>query len=79
MISGYFSAYEWRKSTSRVKNITGLKMHSVAQRGLVRTFQHSRLFTDMTVLENMIIAFHLYKKPRFWGDLFNTKRFPLHE
>lgn len=37
-------------------NITGEKMHVLAQRGLVRTFQLMRPFATMTALENVTIA-----------------------
>lgn len=39
--------------------ISGLPMHKVARRGVVRTFQHSTLFTELTVLENALVGTHL--------------------
>jgi branched-chain amino acid transport system ATP-binding protein len=38
------------------EDITGLKPHAIANRGLVRTFQIARELQDMTVLENMMLA-----------------------
>lgn len=37
-------------------NITGLKPYQVARKGLVRTYQLSTFFKDMTVLENIIVG-----------------------
>ncbi|MDS0477485.1 ABC transporter ATP-binding protein [Natrinema sp. 1APR25-10V2] len=38
------------------EEITGLEPYQVANRGLVRTFQITREFPEMTVLENMMLA-----------------------
>lgn len=54
------------------RDITGLKPHSVVRRSLVRTFQLTTLFGDMTVLENILLGFHLTSGVGFWGGLFNT-------
>ncbi|MEE8456306.1 MAG: ATP-binding cassette domain-containing protein, partial [Limibaculum sp.] len=35
----------------RGEEISGLAMYEVARRGVVRTFQHSTLFAELTVLE----------------------------
>jgi branched-chain amino acid transport system ATP-binding protein len=45
-------------------DISGLKMSAVAARGLVRTFQHSTLFQELTLLENVRIGCHLFESPR---------------
>jgi ABC-type branched-subunit amino acid transport system ATPase component len=38
------------------EDITGLKAHQIARKGLVRTFQKSNLFARMTVLENLLVG-----------------------
>ena len=40
------------------ERINGLPVHKVTERGLARTFQNIRLFPDMTVLENVMVACH---------------------
>ena len=41
------------------EDITGLKPHAVAKKGMVRTFQHMVLWRNFTVLENMRAALHM--------------------
>jgi branched-chain amino acid transport system ATP-binding protein len=45
------------------KKITGLKPHQICKQGVARTFQSAKLFTELTVLENVLAA-----------SLFGTKR-----
>jgi branched-chain amino acid transport system ATP-binding protein len=40
----------------RGEELTGLKQYQVVRRGLARTFQLTRLFAKMTVLENLLVA-----------------------
>lgn len=44
------------------KSIVGLKPYQVTQRGVARTFQNIRLFSDLTVLDNVKIAYHFHVK-----------------
>jgi branched-chain amino acid transport system ATP-binding protein len=44
------------------EDITGLKPHQVAGRGLARTFQLTTLFQDMTALENVLLGLHLHSR-----------------
>jgi len=40
------------------EDITGLPAHLVTKRGVARTFQNLRLFSNMTVRENILVAMH---------------------
>ncbi len=50
--------YKPDKGSIRFNNqeLCGLKSHLITECGIARTFQNIRLFSDMTVLENMIVA-----------------------
>ena len=48
------------------ESLAGLKPHHIVTRGLVRTFQLTTLFQDMTVLENVLMGLHLHSR-RGWG------------
>jgi branched-chain amino acid transport system ATP-binding protein len=43
----------------RDKVISGQKPHTIARFGVVRTFQETSVFREMTALENVIVAHHL--------------------
>jgi len=42
--------------------ILGLKPYEITQRGIARTFQNIRLFSNLTVLDNVRIAYHHHVK-----------------
>ncbi len=44
------------------KKLNGLKPHQITQSGAARTFQNIRLFKDLTVLDNVLIAFNFNVK-----------------
>ena len=59
------------------ERINGLAVHRVTERGLARTFQNIRLFPDMTVLENVMVARHCRSRAGVLGAVFrdrNTRR-----
>jgi branched-chain amino acid transport system ATP-binding protein len=49
------------------KKITRLKPYAICQRGIARTFQLVKLFGDLTVLENVLLAC-LFRKPKCSGQ-----------
>lgn len=52
--------------------LDGLGSHSVARKGVVRTFQNVRLFKRMTALENLLVAQHQQQKVSVLAGLLNT-------
>jgi len=44
------------------KSIAGLKPYRITHRGMARTFQNIRLFGDLSVIDNVKIAFHQHAK-----------------
>jgi branched-chain amino acid transport system ATP-binding protein len=65
MITGFLTPTSGRIVWQN-EDLTGSAAHKVAGRGIARTFQNIRLFTDMTVLENVMVSFHHKIKSRFW-------------
>ena len=58
----------------RRRFIPGLKPYRFAQRGISRTFQNIRLFSDLTVLENVRIGTYLRRRTSVFDALFRTSR-----
>ncbi len=49
--------------------LIGLKPHEVTQRGIARTFQNIRLFSNMTALENVLVGQHSRLKTGLFGAI----------
>jgi ABC-type branched-subunit amino acid transport system ATPase component len=62
MISGFYKPTAGQVCL-RGEKISGLAMYEVARRGVVRTFQHSTLFTELTVLENALVGTYMRFRP----------------
>lgn len=56
------------------EEISGLGMHKVARKGVIRTFQHSTLFAEMTVLDNVLVGTHMMYKPNLMAALFGKEK-----
>jgi len=54
------------------KDITSRKPHSIAMKGIVRTFQAANLFSNFSVLQNIIAACYLKSKVKFWEAVLHT-------
>lgn len=59
----------------QMKNITHLKPFQITQMGMARTFQNIRLFKDLTVLDNIRIAYHFNVGYNSWQAVFRTPAF----
>ena len=60
-------------------DITEKRPHEVAELGIGRTFQLNPLFSDFTVLENVIASFHLRPKSSLPDVFFNTATYRKNE
>jgi branched-chain amino acid transport system ATP-binding protein len=57
------------------ESVGGLKPYQITQKGAARTFQNIRLFSDLTVLDNVKIAYHQHSKHSVFSSIF---RLPKH-
>lgn len=57
----------------RGKKLNGLKPHEIAELGIARTFQITRLFNKMTILENVILGQHPHLETGIWSALIRPK------
>ena len=55
------------------REVTGTSAHRMARVGVTRTFQSIRLFGDLSVLDNVMVGFHLRLKHGFISHLFQTR------
>ena len=78
VVTGVYApdAGEVRFGGSRV---SGLKPHSIAERGIARTFQNIRLFSNMTALENVMVGRHLRTRAGVIGAVLRGRRTQLEE
>jgi len=54
--------------------VQGLRPFEIAARGMARTFQHIRLFPEMTSLENVMIGRHIHGKSGFLSAMLDLPR-----
>lgn len=56
------------------ENITGRPTHKIVARGIARTFQASRLFGDLSVLDNVVLGLHTRTTTNVFEALFLPAR-----
>lgn len=57
------------------KRIDGKKPHTICQMGIARTFQNIRLFNEMTVKENVLVALGEHADYGFFQGLLKTAKY----
>lgn len=69
----------YRPDTGRIllseKDVTRFSADKIARQGISRTFQNIRLFNQMTVWDNIKMAFHHRTEYGFWDALLGLPRF----
>ncbi len=64
----------YRPESGRVlfmgEDITGLKPSRIAKKGIARTFQNIKLFNNLSVLDNVLVGFHLRLGVSFLNPIF---------
>ncbi len=68
LVAGAFAPYSG-SITFEGRGLSGLAPHLVAARGVSRTFQATRLFPSMTVLENVMVGMHARARHGFLAGL----------
>ena len=53
--------------------ISGLRSHAITKRGITRTFQNIRLFSTMTVEENVMVGRHCRTGAGVWRGVLRTR------
>lgn len=56
------------------RDITGKPVHKIAEAGIARTFQSSRLFDDLTLVDNVVIGMHTQTKTGVLDALLRPRR-----
>jgi branched-chain amino acid transport system ATP-binding protein len=57
------------------QRIDGSKAFQIADRGVARTFQNIRLFAEMSVIENVLVANHRTSKANLFDSMLRTVRY----
>jgi branched-chain amino acid transport system ATP-binding protein len=57
------------------RDLVGLEAYEITRRGIGRTFQNIRLFPNLSVLDNVCIAYHPHAGYNLVDSIFRNKRF----
>ena len=72
-IAGFYTPTAGR-ITYQGLDIAGKKPHSIAASGIVRTFQETTLFEELTVFENVLIGCHIKARTNLLSAILNQNR-----
>jgi branched-chain amino acid transport system permease protein len=73
-LSGFYAPTHGRVTLLQ-EDVGGSASDRIARRGLTRTFQNTELFSDMTVEENVLVAFHANSRCGFLSTLLRLPAF----
>lgn len=74
MLSGVYVPTKGKLSWKGV-DVTSFPPHRMAAAGITRTFQNLQLFHELTVLENVMLGFHLHYRKGFAANILHTPGF----
>jgi branched-chain amino acid transport system ATP-binding protein len=57
------------------QDIAGLPSHRIAEKGVGRTYQNIRTYSNLTVLENILAGQHIQMKTNLFDTAFHTRRY----
>ncbi|MFC6253399.1 ABC transporter ATP-binding protein [Secundilactobacillus hailunensis] len=63
------------RGTDGTISLNGMKAYKIANLGMARTFQNIRLFKELSVLDNVLIAMTAHYKEDFFQSVFRLPRF----
>lgn len=74
MLTGVYEVDEGT-ITFKGEEIQNQKPKHIVEAGISRTFQNIRLFSDLRVIENVLIGAHIKTEYSFFDSIFRTKKF----
>ena len=79
LLTGIYKADDGSSIFLNGENITNIETHQIVEKGMARTFQLLRLFSEMTVLDNMMVGYHLHVKYGLLASIFGNKSSQIEE
>ena len=71
VVTGIYKA-DGGKILFKGKDLAGKKPHQIIKKGIARTFQNIRLFSNMTSLENVMAGQHCRSREGTWSSVLQT-------
>jgi len=71
VVTGIYKADEGKVLFKR-EDLAGKKPHQIIKKGIARTFQNIRLFSNMTCLENVMAGQHCRSREGTWSSVLQT-------
>jgi ABC-type branched-subunit amino acid transport system ATPase component/ABC-type branched-subunit amino acid transport system permease subunit len=78
MLSGVYVPTQGRIIWNN-QDVTAFSPHQMAVAGITRTFQNLQLFHELTVLQNVMLGFHLHYRTGFFANLIHSPGFKQEE